>query len=878
MDVFTLSAKLLLNTTEFNSGMAAAETKMSSWGVTLGNLASQAITKGARAITNFGKSVVSTGMDFEAAMSEVKKIRTEATEEQFDELSKKAQDLGASTKFTASEVAEAFYYMALAGWSTDEMLDGVEGVLSLAAASGESLAQTSDIVTDALTAMGYEAKDTGHFVDVLAAAAANSNTTVGMMGEAFKYLATTGGVLGYSIDDVATVLGLLANNGIKASQAGTSMRQILNTLINPSKKAATAMEDLGISLFENGTDKVKPLLQVLQELRTVFKESDFDLNGTSLEEIQPQLDLVDAWYDEQKKKIEEGGGKADYLGEMITQEDLDKMYQAKLQGLTGFNEQFLGQLGDIGGLRGISSLLAIMKSTDDDFNQLVGAVENSNGAAQTMAETALDNLKGDVTILNSAIDGLKILVSEDFTTQFRAFVKTLTEGVGEISKGFKEGDLVGMFTNLANWVIDGITSALTDESITGEGAQDFGRALGDFVGNLVAKLVTSAPELISGLFNAGMNLAGGLIQGLFQGLFGTGSGTVYGLISNVEDEKDDAIQEAEKTATKATGIVNYMDSLVEKYGDAASKTTEWATALEKLEQVLPGITSEINGQTTAASAATEAMRAYIDGNKELAIEQAKQAALEKYQQAYNEALENLGTEEINAAISKSQADAALGELISYAVNEQLDRMGLEGEARTQKQSELTEQWKNSFDKNFDDAYARLENIIAPLFFDDETATRIEALQKTYDEQNKAYKESIGKTDSLSAAAEALKLQLDIAKSAFEHAASEMNSVTAPTFSGDGSEEPQHAKGAWNIPYDDYHARLHRGEMVLTASQARRYRDGSDINMSSLAQTIANAVRDSMANVSVRSYLNGKDITDEVSRNMGNSMKSRRFAT
>ena len=874
MDVFTLSAKLLLNTTEFNSGMAAAETKMSSWGVTLGNLAAQAVTKGVRAITNFGKSVVSTGMDFESAMSEVKKIRTEATEEQFDELSKKAQELGASTKFTASEVAEAFYYMAVAGWHTDEMLDGIEGVLNLAAASGESLGQTSDIVTDALTAMGYEAKDTGRFVDVLAAAAANSNTTVGMMGEAFKYLATTGGVLEYSIEDVATVLGLLANNGIKASQAGTSMRQILNTLINPSDKAAEAMKNLGISLFDPQTNARKPLGQVLQELRDVFKDAGLQLEeGFDAGEIQERLDKLNTWYDEEYAKIEQmTSGKKKALKE------LDSQYQQRFTEEITPNQSFLQKIGDIGGLRGISSLLAIMKSTDEDFDQLVTSVENSNGAAQTMAETALDNLKGDVTILNSAIDGLKILVSEDFTTQFRAFVKTLTEGVGEISKGFKEGGLVGMFTNLANWVIDGITSALTDESITGEGAQDFGRALGDFVGNLVAKLVTSAPELISGLFNAGMNLAGGLIQGLFEGLFGTGSGTVYGLISNVEDEKDDAIQEAEKTATKATGIVNYMDSLVEKYGEAASNTTEWATALEKLEQVLPGITSEINGQTTAASAATEAMRAYIDGNKELAIEQAKQAALEKYQQAYNEALENLGTEEINAAISKSQADAALGELISYAVNEQLDRMGLEGEERTQKQSELTEQWKNSFDKNFDDAYARLENIIAPLFFDDETATRIEALQKTYDEQNKAYKESTGKTDSLSAAAEALKLQLDIAKSAFEHAASEMNSVTAPTFSGDGSEEPQHAKGAWNIPYDDYHARLHRGEMVLTASQARRYRDGSDINMSSLAQTIANAVRDSMANVSVRSYLNGKDITDEVSRNMGNSMKSRRFAT
>lgn len=880
MDVFTLSAKLILNTSDFNTSLQNSEKKMSTWGVTLGNLASQAITKGVRAITNFGKSTIETGADFEAMMSEVKKIRTEATDEEFDALSQKAQELGASTKFTATEVGKAFYYMAVAGWHVDEMLSGIDGVLALSAASGEDLAQTSDIVTDALTALGLTADDTNHFVDVLAAAAANSNTTVGMMGEAFKYLATTGGVLGYSIDDVATVLGLLANNGIKASQAGTSMRQILNSLIAPSDEAAKAMSDLGISLFEEGTDKAKPLLQVLQEMRSVFQNSDFDLGGKSMDEVQSQLAEVDAWYDEWKKKLEEGGGAADYLGKTIDSEALEKMYNEKLQEVTNFNEQFLGKLSSIGGLRGISSLLAIMKSTDEDFNQLVTSVENSNGAAQTMADTALDNLKGDITILNSAIDGLKILVSEDFTSQFRGFVKTLTDGVGEISKGFQEGGLAGMFTNLANWVIDGITGALSDDSITGEGANNFGKALGDFVGNLIAKLVTSAPELISGLFEAGMNLAGGLIEGLFSGLFGTGSGTVYGLISQVEDEKDNAIQEAEKTATKATGIVNYMDSLVEKYGEAATNTAEWSTALAQLEQTLPGITSQINGQTTAASEATEAMRAYIDGNKELAIEQAKQAALEKYQKAYNEALENLGTEEINAAISKSQADAALGELIAYAVNEQLNQLGLEGDERAQKEAELAKGWQDSFANNYDYAYARLENMIAPLFMDDDARTRIEALQKTYDEQNKAYKESIGKTDSLNTAAEELKLQLDLAKAAFEHAASEMNSVTAPTFGDGSSEDGSHAKGAWNIPYDNYYARLHRGEMVLTSSQARRYRDGDGggMNMNALASAVVNAVREGMAGAVVRSYLNGKDVTDDVARRMGNAMKSQRYAT
>ena len=238
MDVMTLAAKLTLNTSEFDANLSSSEKEMkgmTSGGVAWGNIISQAVTKAARATLNFGKNVIQVGADFDTAMSQVKALG-QLENDDFIKVRKRAMELGESTKFTAAQVAEAFSYMALAGWDTDEMLAGIDGVLNLAAASGEDLGRTSDIVTDAITAMGLTAKDSSHFVDVLAQASANSNTTVAQMGEAFKYLATTGGVLDYSIEDVATTLGLLANNGIKASQAGTSMRQILNTLINPIRK------------------------------------------------------------------------------------------------------------------------------------------------------------------------------------------------------------------------------------------------------------------------------------------------------------------------------------------------------------------------------------------------------------------------------------------------------------------------------------------------------------------------------------------------------------------------------------------------------------------------------------------------------------------
>ena len=217
MDAFTLVARLTLNKQEFETGMAQIEgdlktdkftSPFGAWGVTVGNLASQAFTRVFRAGVNFAKSMLTTGMNFDEMMSSVKAVAN-LGEKDFEKVRQRAIDLGASTKFTAEEVGEAFYYMGLAGWKSDEMLAGISGVLDLAAASGENLGTVSDIVTDAITAMGLTADDTARFVNVLAAASTNSNTTVSMMGEAFKYLATTGGVLEYSIEDVASVLGLL---------------------------------------------------------------------------------------------------------------------------------------------------------------------------------------------------------------------------------------------------------------------------------------------------------------------------------------------------------------------------------------------------------------------------------------------------------------------------------------------------------------------------------------------------------------------------------------------------------------------------------------------------------------------------------------------
>lgn len=295
-------------------------------------------------------STVKTYAGFEAAMSQVKAI-SGATGEEFTELTAKAKQMGATTKFTATESAEAFNYMAMAGWKTQDMLDGIEGIMSLAAASGEALGTTSDIVTDALTAFNLTAKDSAHFSDVLAQASANANTNVGLMGQTFQYVAPVAGAMGYSIEDTALAIGLMANAGIKGQKAGTALRSIFTRLVKPPKDAATAMEALGLSVA-NADGTMRPLNDVMGDLRKSFS------------------------------------------------------------GLTA--EQKTQYAAAIAGQEAMSGLLSIVNASEEDYNKLTKAVNNADGASKSMSDTMLDNLAGKFTLFQSALDGVKIALGERF--------------------------------------------------------------------------------------------------------------------------------------------------------------------------------------------------------------------------------------------------------------------------------------------------------------------------------------------------------------------------------------------------------------------------------------------------------------------------------
>ena len=299
-------------------------------------------------ILGIGGAAIKLAADFEAGMDKVASI-SGATGDDLKKLSAKAEEMGNATKFSAKESADAFSYMAMAGWKTEDMLNGIEGVMYLAGATGEDLATTSDIVTDALTAFGKSASDTNDFVDVLAKTASNANTDVGKMGETFKYVAPVAGALKYSYSDVAQAIGLMANSGIKASQAGTSLRSWLTRLASPTKQSAEAMDALGVSMTD-AKGNMKSLDQLMRETRESFA------------------------------------------------------------GLT--KEQKAARAAQLAGKTGMAGLLAIVNSSDDDFNKLAKSIGDSNGAAKEMYNIANDNLNGQLTELKSKTEGLGIALGK----------------------------------------------------------------------------------------------------------------------------------------------------------------------------------------------------------------------------------------------------------------------------------------------------------------------------------------------------------------------------------------------------------------------------------------------------------------------------------
>lgn len=459
----------------------------------------------ATAIGAIGAASVKVGSDFEASMSKVAAI-SGATGDDLKALTDKAKEMGATTKFSASESADALQYMAMAGWKTEDMLNGLEGIMNLAAASGEDLATTSDIVTDALTAFGLSAEDSTHFADVLAQASSNANTNVGMMGETFKYVAPVAGALGYTAEDTALAIGLMANSGIKASQAGTSLRSIMSRMAKPTKEVQGAMDKLGVSLTDSNGN-MKSLNEVMGDLRN---------------------------------------------------------------GFAGLSEAEAAEMAAaLGGQEAMSGLLAIVNASDDDFDKLSDAIYSCDGAAKRMADTINDNLQGQITILKSGLEGLGISLYENMEAPLKEVVKEAQNMVQQLQDAFNNGGLDEVVSTVGDIFAQIVEKAASAAPDLIDVASDMIQSFLTGINNNLPEIASAGVDIVTSLGSALIENTGLLWSTGVALLAEVLSGLADNMPQLVESAKDALsqfgsalVEYAPSIGESAAKIVSYLASAV----------------------------------------------------------------------------------------------------------------------------------------------------------------------------------------------------------------------------------------------------------------------------------------------------------------------------
>ena len=575
-----------------------------------GAIAAAGIADAMKGIADGYKECVGVAGDFGQAMSAVEAI-ADSNASEMSALTAEAKELGATTKFTAQQSANAMEYMAMAGWDAREMLNGMDGVISLAAAAGEDLAQVSDIVTDNLSAFSLQASDTAHFADVLAAAAANSNTNISIMGETFKSSSSVAGALGYSIEDVAVMVGLMANNAVKGSRAGTALRNIFDGLLGGITLTARAFGELDYSAV-NSDGSMKGLMETVEDLRGYFDQMT----------------------------------------------ESEKVMNAQ----------------NIAGMRGYNGLLAILRATDEDFQSLYNSVTNCTGAAQRMASVKLDNLNGDITLANSAMEALQSTIGEQFNPELRELTQLKTE----------------LLNGLNDFIIE--NPALAKGVMAGAAA--FGVMGTAIIGVNAAIKVFKALELAT-LFTG----PAGVLLGVAAGIAGV-TAAVVGFVEATRDggpavrelteaarELNEAIEEAGATCEDTTASTlaaadvanSYIDKL-EAMGDMANASDkeqkQYQNTLALLLQVMPELsdcisttTDEYGRATYTLETTTEALRANTEEWKRNAKAQAYQEYLNTLMEQYNGVMLEAAENEIGLTQARYELEAA-----SQKYNAAIERM------------------------------------------------------------------------------------------------------------------------------------------------------------------------------------------------------------
>lgn len=617
-----------------------------------------------------GTAAINAGRSFEAGMSEVKAI-SGASRKDLEALTNKAKEMGATTKFSATQASEGLKYMAMAGWNSQQMIAGLPGVMNLAAASGENLGTVSDIVTDALTAMGLKASDSAHFADVLATAASSSNTNVAMMGETFKYAAPVAGALGYNIEDLAQAIGLMGNAGIKSSQAGTSLRSILTRLAKPPKDCANAMEDYGISI-KNSDGSMKSLMEVMENMRD------------------------------------------------------------SLQGLP--KDEQSAAAAALGGQEAMSGLLAIVNASESDFNKLSKAIDNASGAAQNQADIMNDNLQGALYELGSAAESAGIELYDNIkepakkgvraaATEIRSLSTTIkhdgikaivpeetittVKNLGDAAKSVGGGGLkalgaaaqfageniqvvlplaAGLLTVVKGYtVIKNITTAFMATQAAMAGASTGMTLLGTAVKLFTGE--TIAATTATGLLNAGIAALGGPLGiAILAGGALTAGLVAYSLtqkkstteadkfaqsckklkkeqdevadsIRSMKKENENNVSEVRTQGVQADNLLSKLKSLISIQKKDAGTKQQIKSTVQQLNDILPDLNLQYDEQKDKLNKSTAAIEKNIKALKEQAMAKAYQSGMESAAEKVAEAevANQNATEKYTEALEKKNA-------------------------------------------------------------------------------------------------------------------------------------------------------------------------------------------------------------------------------
>lgn len=558
-------------------------------------LATAGIAKALGEIKDAYMDCINTAGDFEASMSNVEAL-SGASGDELEALSDKAKEMGASTKLTAGESADALSYMALAGWNTQSMLEGISPVLNLAAAANMDLAQASDIVTDYLTAFGLKASDTTHLVDVMAYAMAHSNTDVIQLGEAYKACASTATSLGYSVEETTAVLATMANAGVKGGEAGTALNAIFTRLATNTKKCGDELANYGVNIYD-AQGNMQSLSSILTGIAGVWG------------------DLTDQ---EQANLAKTIAGTTQY---------------SKLQTIMAGCSESAAEGGQ-------------------SFSDYTAALNSCAGSADKMAGTMLDNMNGRLVLMQSAADGLKIAIGEDLTPTMSglydvgAQVLGWMQGFVEENPGVVKGIAAGTVT------LGGLAGAITAVNAALKLSKVLAPTLTTVVPVLgTAALAAGGVAAVVALLSSAANDTVPSVQELTTAAQNMGSA-----MKEAGTDYDTTLSSMEATASVADQYIGKLEAIEAATGGNTAGNTEYHDTLARLSALVPSLADDIDLETDSIKGGTEALRQHTDAYVADAKAQARQEYLNGLYEQYNNVLVESAENETKLATAQAKVE------------------------------------------------------------------------------------------------------------------------------------------------------------------------------------------------------------------------------